>query len=417
MSSAIVWDASTLARYGLTAAAPPTPPPSADAIPPRRTLDEWSYVTLDDLAADTRRLAELLPDDVDAIVAIPRSGLLAAGPIAAALHLPLFTVTRADGVRATGSGFRMENRPEAPPRRVALIDDTVAHGYALAWATPLTAAAFPGAALTRAVVYAHPLGLHAVDLYAAVYPGGHYLEWNWPNAGHAERCAFDFDGILCADCPPEADDDGPRYRHFLATARRRFLPRRAPVRLIVTARHERYRDLTLAWLAREGVRVDRLVMRDWDLDPAVPFNDQVAAWKAGHYRESGCPLFAESDPAQARIIADLSRRPVLCPDLPRVLVPAPPREFPDATDAEIAAAIARRDACPHRGPAVSSCGCLHPCALERGPRWRPAVAGVADCLRCQLTDPPPTVASRTPRSARDWNPSPAPNGSAPKARA
>lgn len=56
----------------------------------------------------------------------------------------------------------------------------------------------------------------------------------------------------------------------------------------------------------------------------------------------------------------------------------------DATDDQVAAAVAAREACAYRGEVVAACGCLHRCALSRGPSWRPGVVGPADCLRCQL---------------------------------
>jgi orotate phosphoribosyltransferase len=173
--------------------------------------------------------------------------------------------------------------------------------------------AFPGARITRAAVYAHPRAFHLVDRCAFILDGLHYLEWNWCNAGHGAACAYDFDGILCRECTPEEDDDGPRYRRFLEAAEPLYLPRREPVPLVATGRHEKYRAETLAWLARHGVRADRLVMRDWEWTPDMDWQARVGTWKATLYRRSGCILFAESEPRQAAIIAQVSGMPVLCP--------------------------------------------------------------------------------------------------------
>jgi uncharacterized HAD superfamily protein len=161
-----------------------------------------------------------------------------------------------------------------------------------------------------------------VDLCVAAYPGMHFLEWNWANAGHGAACAYDFDGILCVECPPIDDDRDQRYLRFLESAAPLFLPRRLPVPLIVTGRHERYRPQTVAWLARQRVRVERLVMRDWDgaHDPM-----RIAGFKARHYAASACGLFAESELAQAERINHLTGKPVLCPAAGRVYPPRDPR--------------------------------------------------------------------------------------------
>ena len=188
----------------------------------------------------------------------------------------------------------------------------------------LLRAAFPAATLTRAVIYAHPQSLHAIDMFVREYPGGHYLEWNWPNAGHGAACAYDFDGILCHDCAPEDDDDGPRYARFLSETRPLFLPRRMRIPMIVTGRSAKYRAETLAWLDRWGLSVDHLVMRDWDIDLGRNWNEQMGEYKAWHYQDarSGCPLFAESDPAQAEVINRLTGKAVLCPSAAKVHPPA-----------------------------------------------------------------------------------------------
>jgi hypothetical protein len=274
-------------------------------------LDDLTYVTTARLLADTRALIGHLPPDVDCVAAIPRSGLLPGALIAYHLHCPLWTVSRQAGVVFPGHGGRMDGPATGPARHVLIVDDTAALGQEMAHAARATAAAFPGAKITRAAIYCHPQALHAVDLCVSVYPGGHYLEWNVFNSGHGSAMGTDWDGILCKDCPVEDDDDGPRYLTFIRTAIPLNLPRRMPVPLIVTARHEKYRAECLAWLDRWGVRAEQLHMRNFDYGPDRL--RQIAEFKATHYRASGCVIFAESDPAQARLIAELTRKPILCP--------------------------------------------------------------------------------------------------------
>jgi hypothetical protein len=200
-----------------------------------------------------------------------------------------------------------------------------------------------------------------VDLFVREYPGQHFLEWNWQNAGHGESCGYDFDGILCRDFTPEECRTEASYRSAMATISPLYLPRRRRVPLIVTARHVAYEPETRAWLDRHGVAVDRLVMRDrggpgdHGHDP-----DAVARWKARHYREGRCTLFAESDPVQAEIIARESGKSVLCP--------AAGRAIPGT-------ALERAKACPDRG---CKTGCAH--AICR--RFHREVHLTNDCVPC-----------------------------------
>ena len=276
-------------------------------------IAEYSYLTTAQLAADSVRLCTMLPPTIDAIVGVSRSGLLPASIVATHLHLPMYSVSPSKGVLHLGTGLRIEgNDPDRRPEHIVVIDDTVSRGGAMRRVLPIVERAFADCTIATACVYVHPMGVRIPDYHVEVLPGAHYLEWNWANAIHAEYCGFDFDGILCRDCTHDENDDGPRYRQFLRTATPLFLPRRASIPLIVTARHERYRAETVAWLSRHRVTCQNLVMRTFDVDPGQ-WVEEIADFKAREYIASVCQLFAESEPEQAVRIANRSGRPVLCP--------------------------------------------------------------------------------------------------------
>lgn len=305
----------------------PEPPPTAVTKSGARVLSPLTYVTIAQLMDDARTLAARLPADVDLVVGVARSGLLPAGLVATWLHVPLRVISHDRGLTEIGGGGRMQvlpNRDWSPtPKIVALIDDTAASGREMRRLVPLVRAAYPDARIIRAVVYAHPRGRRQVDVCVAEYPGPHYLEWNIHNSGHAFRGAYDFDGVLCRDIAREDDDDGPRYRLALEHAVPLNFPRRTPISLIVTARHERYRAITEAWLARHAIRCERLVMRDWEYANGRHDAQAVAEWKGRVYREASNPLFIESSEREAPIIAQHSGKRVLCPAAGRAFEPPP----------------------------------------------------------------------------------------------
>lgn len=291
-----------------------------------RHIDPSVIITTAQLFHDTLELAASLPPDIDAVVAIARSGLIPGGLIASCLHLPLWCVSKVYGVVDPGHGGRMglDFKPyQTEPRHILLIDDTAALGRDMSACTEMVKKHWPGAQITRAVIYCHPQAIRAVDVFHSLYPGQHFLEWNWPNAGHGEAMGFDFDGILCEECTPPNDDDNGQYRIHLQTAKPLYLPRRRQVPLIVSARHERYRELCTAWLARHQITVGLLMLRDFGYEPGRGHDEQVGEWKAAHYGLSACALFAESSPGQAHIIVQRTGKRVLCPALGRVLVPPP----------------------------------------------------------------------------------------------
>ena len=61
---------------------------------------------------------------------------------------------------------------------------------------------------------------------------------------------MDFDGVLCRDPTEEENDDGDKYRYFIANVEPIFKPS-VEIGWIVTSRLEKYRDLTENWLKKK----------------------------------------------------------------------------------------------------------------------------------------------------------------------
>lgn len=252
-------------------------------------------------ATDFRTVAELarvvshnlwrLPA-VRRVVAVPESGRLPAALIGLQTGLP---VTDLEALVA----------PEAAPPEgpVLLVDDACLTGATMRAARERLAARHPGLAVHRLAVFCRPEAEAAVDLALAAAPAEPVFEWSLFRSPLMARTCFDLDGILCGDCPAEDDDDGPRYRRFLASATPQVVPRH-PVRTVVTARLERYRPETEAWLAANRIAYDRLVMLELDSDAERRRTRPQGRFKAAAYlADPGASLFVESESWQAREIA------------------------------------------------------------------------------------------------------------------
>lgn len=96
---------------------------------------------------------------------------------------------------------------------------------------------------------------------------------------------MDIDGVLCVDPTPEENDDGPRYREFLLNAQPLFIPR-TEVGTLVTSRLEKYRPETMAWLKKNHVKYDKLVMLDLPNKEARQRANCHASFKAKEYKLS-----------------------------------------------------------------------------------------------------------------------------------
>ena len=270
---------------------------------------------------DILNLIAKIPPDVTAIAGVARSGLSAATMLSMYLHLPMITIRQTMGdVVQTGNGWRLGGSRHVNPRteKILVVDDTVMTGNSLKAIKPLIDREFGNA--VYAAIYVNPKATLKPDIWSVDLPWPHLLEWNVFNSILSPSSAMDFDGILCHDCPPGSDDDGPKYLDFIRNAHPLYTPRRCPIPLIVTARIEKYRADTEDWLRRHGIAWHRLVMH-----PAATLaerrRDNIPAYKARHYAEwaakhratPGPHLFFESEDQQAKQIAIRTGLLAICP--------------------------------------------------------------------------------------------------------
>ena len=279
------------------------------------------FVKSSQFQQDILSLIAKIPPDITAIAGVARSGLSAATMLSMYLHLPMITIRQTMGdIVDTGNGWRLGGSKHINPKhgKILVVDDTVMTGNSLKAIRPLIQSQVGNA--VYAAVYVNPKALQKPDIWAVDLPWPHILEWNVFNSILSPSVAMDFDGILCRDCPAGSDDDGPKYLDFISHASPLYVPRRCPIPLIVTARIEKYRAETEAWLKRYGIRWHQLVMhpaatlreRQQDNIPAYKAR-HFAAWAANHRPAPGPIMFMESEDRQAREIARHSRLMVVCP--------------------------------------------------------------------------------------------------------
>ena len=238
-----------------------------------------------------------LPADVAAVVGIPESGRLPAALLALQAGRPALE-------------FEALLAGPAPAGAVLLVDDVALSGATMAAARARIADRHPGLVVHRLAVFCRPTAEAAVDLALAAVPADPVLEWSLFRSPVVARTCFDLDGIFCGDCPAEDDDDGPRYRRFLETAPPQVVPR-GRLRTLVTARLEKYRPETEAWLARHGIAYGRLEMLDLASEAERRRTRPQGRFKAAAFAaDPGAALFVESESWQAREIARAAGKPV-----------------------------------------------------------------------------------------------------------
>jgi orotate phosphoribosyltransferase len=276
------------------------------------------FITVSQLARDTISLLPKLPKEVTAVAGVARSGVTPATILATMLHVPLLIVRpRTKDWIPADNGWRLGNTDLQFDGVVLVVDDTVMTGNSLKQAKELVES-IPGKKLF-ANIYVNPNAKQKPDLWAVDLPWPHILEWNVFNSILSESFVTDFDGILCEDCPAGSDDDGEKYIQFLSNTKSLYLPKRKPVSLIVTARMEKYRQITESWLEQHGIKCLDLVMGDWQNLQDRTFDKIIklksAAFEKFLAKQGGLKpkMFFESDPRQAEAIAKQTGGLVVCP--------------------------------------------------------------------------------------------------------
>lgn len=273
-----------------------------------------NYRSVRDLEGDVRRLAEELSTEIDLVVGIPRSGLLAANLLCLYLDVPLTDVDGLCEGQIIQTGRRYDGDAEFPTdegARVLVLDDSVNSGTQMTRTKErLANHEFPFD-IEYAAVYVTPSGYDHVDHWVEVVARDRIFEWNLLHHPDLGQCCVDIDGVLCRDPTSAENDDGEAYREFLRTVEPKVTPSER-IGWLVTCRLEKYREQTERWLADHGVEYDELVMMDLPSKAARKRQGNHAGYKADVYERTGAKLFVESDPAQSTVIARETGMPVYC---------------------------------------------------------------------------------------------------------
>ena len=279
------------------------------------------YFTLADMAGTIRHNLHRIPHDIDFVMGIPRSGIIAASIISEFLNVPLIDLDSfVFGASPTG-GRRLRYQTDSgrTVRRVLVVDDTI----------------YAGTANRLARKKLEPFADRYEFIYLAVFQEGRcsdidialedvrrftnnftqivLYEWNilQHHADVMGRFLFDMDGVFCMDPPDERDRKA--YLDYIRNATPLFLPK-AVIGEIVTFRLESNREITKDWLAAHGIRYNALTMF-----PASTWEERAgsgigpARFKSEIYRQRpAAKLFIESNDRQAQVIHRLTGRPVYC---------------------------------------------------------------------------------------------------------
>lgn len=275
------------------------------------------FRSISDMNMTILRNLTMIPQDIDLVVGIPRSGLLAANMLALYLNKP---ITDLDGLlegRMLSKGKRVVANFDGDiigsAKKILIFDDCISRGTEINKARQRVEEAGLGDRAIYGCVFSFPENPHLADIVMETIPRPMCFQWSCMYTPELSYSCVDIDGILCHDCPKEQDDDGEGYIKFLENATPLFLPTHE-VRWLVTSRLEKYREHTERWLAKHNVPYKELIMLDAANPTERAANGAHWRFKADFYKsQKDAWLFIESDPYSASEISKAAGKPALCP--------------------------------------------------------------------------------------------------------
>jgi len=274
------------------------------------------FRTFEDLHRTIVKNLHKVPADVDLIIGIPRSGLMAANILAIHLHLPVTDLNRFLEGKTISSGDRLNGveKDSGTFKHALVVDDSLHTGKAMKRTMSKLCGSLSDTRFTTAAVYINPASVTESDIYFEQCPVPRVFEWNIMNHQYLEHACVDIDGVLCADPTPDENDDGENYIRFLESAKP-LLRCRKKIGYLVTNRLEKYRSHTENWLLRHGIKYNQLIMQNLPDQETRRKLNNYGRYKAEAYvKFDHTKIFIESSYRQAREIADISGKMVYCVD-------------------------------------------------------------------------------------------------------
>jgi len=278
------------------------------------------YRSMADLTKIIKQNLYKVPTGIDLVVGVPRSGLLVANLIALHLNLPLVDLEGFCEQRIFCGGERLiAGKSFSEVKNILVVEDSVLTGKSIKQAKSRIDGLFPEKRITYLAAFIVPDAISMVDLFFDVCPFPRVFEWNIMHHSFLAHCCVDIDGVLCYDPEEAENDDGENYLSFLKNPKLLARPTKI-IGCLVTNRLEKYRSLTEDWLAMNNIIYDRLVMMDLPTGQARQRLNAYAEFKALAYLRYNAELFIESSLWQAKMISELSGKPVYCVESNQMIV-------------------------------------------------------------------------------------------------
>lgn len=257
-----------------------------------------------------------IPNDVDLIVGLPRSGMLIATMISLYLNLPLTDIDSLLNDKIYESGITKKNskwiKKIEEARKILVVEDSSNTGTSIQKFKDQISNYKYKDKIILLTVFVTKETKKLTDMYFEICSMPRLFEWNYIHHIGVENACFDIDGVLCDDPTEEQNDDGEKYVDFIKNAKVKLKPT-FTIECLVTNRLEKYRKETEEWLKKNDIKYNKLIMSPFENKEERIRNNSYGSFKAKLYKKMlKCNIFVESSKTQAIEIARISKKAVFC---------------------------------------------------------------------------------------------------------
>lgn len=241
-----------------------------------------------------------IPRNIDLIVGIPRSGIMAASILALYLNLPFTDVDNFlnCGALKTGNTRKCKDwiRKVEDARHILVVDDSISSGKAMEEVKIRFREKGVVCESTFLAIYALWISCKKVDLYFELCEQPRMFEWNYMHHWGLEYCCIDMDGIIYENNPNFQCDNDEAGTVLSEGIKPKLIPTQKIGYLIADC-SEAYKEQIESWLRKYNIDYEYLM---------------VTKKKGEIYKKSKCVLFFENDYNEALEICKISGKPVFC---------------------------------------------------------------------------------------------------------
>ncbi len=275
-----------------------------------------NFRTISDLNKTINDNLHRIPQDIDIVVGVPRSGMLAASIISLLLNLPLSDLESFIRGELYTNGNTKHNSKWVnsieEAKKVLVVEDSSQSGRSMIETKEKLKKSGFKDKIIYLIIYVTYKTVCYADLYFEICNSPRMFEWNYLHHSGLMNVCFDIDGVLCVDPTENENDDGKRYKIFLQNAILRVRPT-AAIGYLITSRLEKYRADTEDWLKKNGILYHHLIMMPLQTKEERLASGSHGKFKAEYYSKlKDTNLFIESEESQAEEIAFLTKKAVYC---------------------------------------------------------------------------------------------------------